>query len=256
MTAWPDTLFELAFIPRMDEKLQELAALAEPEEWVYHKSASLHPRPILYNYMMYTYKRLAEEGKIVISDDGQQLTFNTGLVTSNQEPVFALFNPNRFADARQRWHFRAWSRKGQCDLNRFAHLPEMAHYVDDPAVLVFDNRKELRVNVEHILADNRSRFPEPYCSMQKYALQTFLKGAIDNAREGVRRNYKTAIPQYYRRRVQLLLPLCLAQPGRANLALVVESFETFYRACTCITLDMAYNNARQLARPDRHWLQP
>ena len=42
----------------------------------------------------------------------------------------------------------------------------------------------------------------------------------------------------------------------ADLALVVERHSTFYRAATCLTLDMAYNNARQIARPDRDWLQP
>lgn len=83
-----------------------------------------------------------------------------------------------------------------------------------------------------------------------------LRGAIENARERVRRNYKAAVPQYYQGRVQLLLPLCLAAPGSADLALVVERLEGFYRGSTCLTLDMAYNNARQLARPDRDWLQP
>ena len=92
--------------------------------------------------------------------------------------------------------------------------------------------------------------------MADFALQTVLKGAIDNAKERVRRSYKTAIPQFYRSGVQLLLPLCLSDPQRADLALVVERHETFYRAATCLTLDMAYNNARQLARPDRDWLQP
>ena len=63
-------------------------------------------------------------------------------------------------------------------------------------------------------------------------------------------------PQYYKGQVQLLLPLCFDNPQRADLALVVERHQTFYRATTCLTLDMAYNNARQLARPDRDWLQP
>ena len=92
--------------------------------------------------------------------------------------------------------------------------------------------------------------------MENYALQTVLKGAIDNARERIKRSYKTAIPQYYRGQIQLLLPLCLSNPQRADLALVVERHSTFYRAATCLTLDMAYNNARQIARPDRDWLQP
>ena len=92
--------------------------------------------------------------------------------------------------------------------------------------------------------------------MEDYGLQTFVKGAIDNAKERVLRNYKTAIPQYYRGKVQLLLPLCLGSPNIAELALVVEDHGEFYRASTCLTLDMAYNNARQLARPDRDWLMP
>jgi len=92
--------------------------------------------------------------------------------------------------------------------------------------------------------------------MENYALQIVLKGAIDSAKERVKRSYKTAIPQYYRGQIQLLLPLCLSNPQRADLALVVERHSTFYLAATCLTLDMAYNNARQIAKPDRDWLQP
>ena len=144
----------------------------------------------------------------------------------------------------------------QYDLNRFSQLPDMAHYFSDPTLLVLDVRRELRVNVEHIIEENKDRFPDPYRGMPNYALQTFLTGAINNASERVRRNYKTAIPQYYRGRIQLLLPLCISNPHAADLALVVENHATFYRAATCLTLDIAYNNARQLARPDRDWLKP
>jgi hypothetical protein len=132
----------------------------------------------------------------------------------------------------------------------------MAHYFDDPSCLVFDIRLELRTNIEHIISENRERFPEPYRSMRDYQLQTFVKGAVENAKERVRRNYKATVPQYYRGRVQLLLPLCLETAERADLAIVIERLEGFYRGSTCLTLDMAYNNARQLARPDRDWLQP
>jgi hypothetical protein len=142
-------------------------------------------------------------------------------------------------------------------LTKFPGLPDAPHYFDDPTCLVLDSRKEFRINIDHIITETpRERFPEPYRSMADYALQTVLKGAIDNARERVRRSYKTAIPQYYRGSVQLLLPLCLSNPQLADLALVVERHAMFYRAATCLTLDMAYNNARQLARPDRDWLQP
>jgi hypothetical protein len=255
MSTWPDDLFQFAFIPDTNDRLAELAEEAEEEDWEYHNTQSQYPRPILYNYIRYTYRRLAEEMKIVLSEDGQYCCFNTGLVTEAQEPIYASFETNRHPDA-QPWFFKGWYRRGRWELNRFPELPDLAHYFDDPSCLVLDTRKDLRVNVEHIIEENKDRFPEPYRSMETYALQTFLKGAIDNAKERVRRSYKTAIPQYYRGQIQLLLPLCLGNARKADLALVVERHQTFYRASTCLTLDMAYNNARQLTKPDRDWLQP
>ena len=253
---WPEALFDLMFIPNMDDRLDELARLAEPEVWDYQRTPSTHRKPILHNYIRYTYTRLAEEGKIAVSDDGQYIAFNIGLVTPNQEPLFALANHNHLPNAQQPWHFQTWCRRGQFDMTRFSILPEMAHYFDDPASLVLHPGKELRANIEHIVTENKQRFPTPYDTMDNYTLQTFLKGAIDNAKERVKRNYKTAIPQYYRGRIQILLPLCISNPHTADLAIVVEDHGSFYRASTCLTLDMAYNNARQLARPDRDWLQP
>jgi hypothetical protein len=141
-------------------------------------------------------------------------------------------------------------------MTRFSHLPEMAHYLDDPTSLVLDLRRDIRVNVEHIIEEDKERFPEPYRGMDDYALQTALKGALDNACERVRRNYETAIPQYYRGRIQLCCPCASAIRCRLIWAMVVEDHSAFYRASTCPTRDMAYNNARQLARPDRDWLKP
>jgi hypothetical protein len=255
MSTWPDDFFEFAFIPDLDSKVIELAEQAEPEDWDYHNTSLSRPYPILFNYIRYTYRKVAEEGKITLSPDGAFSCFNTGLVSENQEPIFASFEVNRQQD-RQPWFFKAWFRKGSWELNKFDELPEMAHYFDDPTCLVFDLRKELRVNIEHIIEHNKERFPEPYKSMDNYGLQTFLKGAIDNAKERVRRSFKAAIPQYYNGHVQLLLPLCLSSPRRADLALVVERHQQFYRVSTCLTLDMAYNNARQICKPERDWLQP
>ncbi len=90
----------------------------------------------------------------------------------------------------------------------------------------------------------------------EFAIRSALDGAISAAKRRVRRNYKTAIPQFHRGRLQLLLPLCLIRPDRADLALVVARENRVYRASTVLTLDMAYNNARLVARPDTEWLDP
>jgi hypothetical protein len=249
-------LYRFAIIPNVSERLGALAALAEPEDWNYRHTHDDRPFPILFNYLHRSFDRLEEEGKIAVSADREHACWNSGLVTIHQEPIFLLFDRNLFPDDARPWHFRDFVRRGEHQLNYFETLPEMAHYFDDPTCLVLDTRFELRTNIEHIIAENRDRFPDPYQQMSDYQLQTVVRGAIENAKERVHRNYKAAVPQYYKGRVQLLLPLCLESPARADLALVAERFEGFYRASTCLTLDMAYNNARQLARPDRDWLEP
>jgi hypothetical protein len=89
-----------------------------------------------------------------------------------------------------------------------------------------------------------------------FQLRIALEGAIDHAVKRIQRNYKTAIPQYYQGRLQLLLPLCMTNKTKADLALVAYRQGDVYLASTVLTLDMAYNNARLLTRPDSEWLQP
>lgn len=63
-----------------------------------------------------------------------------------------------------------------------------------------------------------------------------------------------AVPQYFEGKVQLLLPLCLHFDDIPDLALVVTKVGNVYQCHTCLTLDMAYNNARLIAKPESNWL--
>lgn len=67
-------------------------------------------------------------------------------------------------------------------------------------------------------------------------------------------NYKLAIPQYYDGKIQLLLPLCLMSDDIPDIAIAVTKKENSYQGHTCLTLDMAYNNARLIAKPESNWL--
>lgn len=67
----------------------------------------------------------------------------------------------------------------------------------------------------------------------------------------MRRNYKTAIPQFYRDgksgsgKMQLLLPVALLRRDFVELALAVDRpTSNVYLGRTVLTLDWAYNNAR------------
>jgi hypothetical protein len=248
-------LFEFAWMGDYTEALQELAELAQPENWEYRYTTSEYQRPILNSYLTYTYLRLGDQGKIQVMESPERACFNTGLVTANQEAICALFEPNPVPD-RQPWKLVGFYKESDRNLLPFNPLPPIASYYEDPCELLYDTRLKMRVDYDHILEHNRERFPEPYRSMNAYQLRIYLQAVVEQAVIRVRRSYKTAIPQFYQGRIQLLLPLCLDTPARGDLALVVERYKDVYRANTCLTLDMAYNNARLIARPDDEWLQP
>ena len=245
---------EFAFLPDFADHLADLEAMAEPENWEYRYSASDFPRPILYAYIIHTFNRLEEEDKIEFATDDQAAAFNTGLVTPHQEPIFAFFDENKIPD-RQPWYFQGFVRKGDTRMTRFGNLPEIANYIEHPEEFIFDPSMELRRNTEHIIAENRERFPEEFDRYGDYQLQTLLAGAFENAVQRVQRNFRIAVPQYHRGRVQLLLPLCLRNPVEPDLAAVVERMDGYYRVATCLNLDQAMSNARLLGRLDELWLR-
>lgn len=70
-------------------------------------------------------------------------------------------------------------------------------------------------------------------------------------------DYKTAVPQWNARssEVQLLLPLALTNLRDVDAALAVRKNEAGqWEGVSILTLDMAYNNARLIARPEATWL--
>jgi hypothetical protein len=85
-----------------------------------------------------------------------------------------------------------------------------------------------------------------------------LVGAIEEVKKKIKTNYKIAVPQYYRGKIQLLLPLCLTPHSpNPDLALAIYKVdENIYCAKTCFTLKMAYTNARLIVKPQSDWLKP
>ena len=90
-------------------------------------------------------------------------------------------------------------------------------------------------------------------SESKLKLQ-LLTGVIDTSIKKVIANYKLAVPQNYDGKIQLLLPLFFENDDKPDLALAVTKKNGYYQGHTCLTLDMAYNNARLIAKPESTWL--
>jgi hypothetical protein len=245
-----------------DKPYERLAALAKPEEWNFHRpefKKNGDNYPILRSYLNFTFLRLQQQGKIAYSSDGDRACFNTGLQTKNEKDIYASFFRNKAAAERDQpqWtlygFFDSYSKK----LSEFHPLPDIATYVDDPADLVFDTRYSIDVNYDHLFADNEERLPPEIRGNSTFATRA-IEGAISILKEKVARNYKIAIPHWYRDKIQLLLPLNITSEVEADLALVADKDREaqLYRITTMLTMDMAYIDARLITRPDRDWLNP
>ncbi len=244
---------------------QQLAALAEPEPWNYPVRPAADHHAILRSYVKYTFLRLHElADHVSVTMDNKHLAFNTGLVTPFQEQLFALFERQPEAENGPPWKLRSFERTSSpYFLNTFGgNPPPLAWYFTDPSELVYDLRSTLTVSVEHVPHDPE-RFPEALKNLSPEDLAGLVNAKAPEAVERVRRNYKTAIPQFYRDgktgqgKMQLLLPVSLLRRDSVELALAVDRLGSdVYLGRTVLTLDWAYNNARLLTRPDTDWLRP
>lgn len=255
-------LFDFAYFPKFDHNIEKLAELAQDEDWEYKNTSSSQnqnqKKPILRSYLKYTFRRLQEENKVVELENAA--VFNTGLATKHQEEIIAYFvlNPNK---GQQKWCFESFLKESDRLLLSVNPMPELASYFDNPSKLFYDlSCGEPRISTEHIYR-NKERLPERYKSMTEQAFYNNILGGIKTAIKRVKRNYKTAVPQYFWDRnategeLQLLLPICLTDES-VDAALAVKRVDNVYSARTILTFDDAYNNARLIAKPDTEWLQP
>ena len=244
-------LFDFAFCNEYEKKIQALSTIC-PEKWSFGGHSD---NIILKNYIEHTFMKLDEENNILKQDS--YALFNTGLYTEYYQPIFAYFSKNKIPD-RQEWFLDGFYTSYQLGMMGIVDYPKRANYFSNPSDLVFDTNCEVIPQYPHIFGDaeNFLRIPEAIRESPNKAM--LFDGAVKRAKAMIDANYKTAVPQYYKGRIQLLIPICLISEGVPDLALVVSKNDAGnqYLGHTCLTLDMAYNNARLIARPDSAWLKP
>ncbi len=255
-------LFSFAVFPKYNNAIKYLAdELADSEEWDF-SDVQEKKYSILKNYLEFTFRKLKQEGKVCYSSDNKNACFNTGLVTDNLEDIFASFEEyrNPGPGTTTPFCFKAFVKKSDNQLLRHfsSNIPEVANFFEKPELLLFNPKYELIPDIDHIIKDNILRFPIHLQNSGKAEIRRQLIGSIDEVKKKVRTNYKIAVPQYYDGRIQLLLPLCLTSGSpNPDLALVIHKLDdTTYTARTCLTLKMAYNNARLIVKPQSFWLKP
>lgn len=218
---------------------EQLSKIADTENW----SNTTYPNNgILANYLVKTYDKLTSEKKIIIGQN--HALFNTGLFTKYHEPIYAYQTGTDIS------FLTAY----ELSTIGISDRPERANYFEKPELLLFDWHYPIDVYYKHILDDERNKGRLPKEFLNSNNMVNILNGAIDTMKKRVSSNYKLAIPQYYDGKIQLLLPLCLMSDDKPDVAIAVTKKETCYQGHTCLTLDMAYNNARLIAKPESNWL--
>ncbi|WP_439490544.1 DUF3825 domain-containing protein [Algoriphagus sp.] len=253
----------------LKQSLKDLKGMAEDETWDYIKKPT-RGVPVLFSFMNQSCLRLQKQNKVIKGKSSKDLTeycyFNTGLVTPQQDEIFAYFIKNpKFVKLdgwglqSPEWNFIEFNTDQSVYRRYFIELPEIATYFSEAEVadLIFDTRVPIIPDKEHLLKRKTRIESERIKNLDDEGFIEEIKDAIDLAKKRIKRNYKTAIPHFYDNRIQFLIPLCFrSNKAEAVAALVVNKNENIHEAHTILSLDQAYNNARLLAKPDREWLNP
>lgn len=262
MANFNSELFKFAVIPNYNNAVRFLAeTLAEREDWDF-SDVQTKSYSILKNYLEFTFRKLQQEKKVIFTTDNKFACFNTGLMTDNLEDIFAFFEEykNPRSGFNTPYCFKAFLKKSDNNIlrNFSSNIPDIANFFEKPELLIFNPKCDLIPDIDHIIKDNIARFPSHLQRADDAELRRQVTGAIDDVKKRVRANYKIAVPQYYDGKIQLLLPLCLTSGSpNPDLALVAHRLnDKTYTARTCLTLKMAYNNARLIVKPQSNWLKP
>jgi hypothetical protein len=249
------TLYDFANCGRFDNKIKELSNMAMNENWGQPKDGK--DNPVLHNYISHYFRKVYDDELIVYSkkSDGTKIAcFNTGLLTPHFDDIYAYFEENQ-GRGRQDWFLASFLNSSSHKLSTFNKLPDIVKFFNSIDDLFYDTSLELRINAEHIVSDNFERFPETLKQFPKPVLINMIEGALKSTNKRIRRNYKTAVPQFFNNQIQFLIPLPLTDVLKPDIVITVYKREQHYYGATCLTMDMAYNNARLLVKPESDWLK-
>lgn len=209
-TRWP--------YDRYDHCISQLASSLPPEKWSYSGKANYR---ILSNYIRYTFEKLhdeymeaseADKNKFIY-EDGEKACFNTGLYDQRWQPIFFYCIKNRVPN-HQPWKFHSFQTEYTL-VNLGINGAELrrANYFSNPSDLVFDFSYPIVPQWEHIIDEDENylRIPEAIRSLGKDTCQTLIAGSIEKTKKRISANYKTVVPQWFKGRIQLLIPLYLTR---------------------------------------------
>ena len=258
----PLTLKDFAYLLDLYGQLDKLAAMTLPEPWRFaapEKERFNQSTHILERHLYLTFeeqmrrREYAADKNAYVYIGESHAAFNTGLMTPLYQDVYACFEPNRNPQFGRNWALVGFHTETAVALTGIAELPKPLRFFPD-AAYGFHPDWPLRLNLEHMLfsEENLNRLPAPIRTMSSLA-QT-IAACAEQSMKRARYAPGIAVPQWYGGRLQYLLPLFIMDDRHADVALTLDEKDGFYMAYTALTLEMAYGNARLIAKPEASWL--
>ena len=254
-------LFDFAYVPDWYGQLDELSKLALPEPWRFKKpiyKTKNEDTPILERYIHIIFRkqsidfnseRDARKAAGYFHVENESACFHTGLYTSRYKGIYACFDRNHKRASMKDWYFRGFCDELSPLLKYVQPLPQMPSYYMAQNGAGFQPGWPIRVNVEHILGDTENLERIPAKIRKARNLPLLFETAVELGRRKTMVKPGLVVPQGYQGKMQYLLPIYLTNEKKPDLALTLTVMDGYYLGNTCLTLEMAYLNARVISRP-------
>ncbi len=259
-------LFEFAFVPDWYGHLDTLQEMALPEPWRFRKpkvETKNMDTPILERYIHTIFRKQAIEYNTAYDEkaaaryfhvENEHACFHTGLYTQHYKPIYAYFIRNKKPDTTLKWFFKGFCDEVSPNLKNIEPLPEKPSYLITQNGIQFNPDWPIRVNTDHILGDAENLERIPPRLRKAMNLPLLLETAVELARRQAIIKPGMVVPQGYQGKLQYLLPINLTNMKKSDLAMTLTVMDGYYLGNTCLTPEMAYLNARAIARPVAPWL--
>ena len=248
--------------------LEDIAQATIPESWKYRNKTTVIKHPILKSYLETVFVRLKKENKVLKSNDGKYIIFNTNLLNKFFQDIYIIAEVHAADDIEVYMKPIRTSKESYAELRRYGFegmVPEPPKFFDNVNEVIFNTSWMIDKNYDsltHIIEQRKDRFPANMRDQNPYTLARKLYDAIDYAVAIAQRNYKYIVPIYYPKydRISFLMPIFLdgtynTSPDFA-LVLQTDAENKIYITRTILDLETGYQDARLVAKPDESWLNP